>query len=181
MSRDGDIDPHALVARFPTKIENLGEIREKCKLTDQIPLASPVRDGGEDSAVPDSAPKNGTRKRPRPSPCKAKVASLTAQLQTAEHCDAFTKVQVQSLRNELDKAKEEVAEVWKARVASLTLQLTSVEGTMADLKKDLTNLRQELANSKLEGAKEAKAQIEAELQLVFSTHTRRQRRTREPL
>ncbi|KAL3689993.1 hypothetical protein R1sor_016302 [Riccia sorocarpa] len=165
MSRDGDIDLHALVARFPTKIENLGDIREKCKLTDQIPIASPVREGEEDSAVPDSVPKNVTRKRPHTSPCKAKVASLTAQLQTAEHSDAFTKVQVQSLRNELDKAKEEIANVWKAPGASLTQQLASAEGTVADLKKDLINLRQELANSKLEGTKETKAQVEAELQL----------------
>ncbi|KAL3696378.1 hypothetical protein R1sor_010454 [Riccia sorocarpa] len=68
--------------------------------------------------------------------CKAKVASLTAQLQIAEHTDAFTK-----------------------------LQLESADGTIADLKKDLTNLHQEVASSKLEGTKEAKAQVEAEPQL----------------
>ncbi|KAL3696376.1 hypothetical protein R1sor_010452 [Riccia sorocarpa] len=67
MSRDGDIDIHALVARFPSKMEDLREIREKCKLTDHIPIASSVRDERADCAQPDSAPKIGTRKRPRPS------------------------------------------------------------------------------------------------------------------
>ncbi|KAL3687719.1 hypothetical protein R1sor_014028 [Riccia sorocarpa] len=229
MSRDGDIDIHALVARFPTKMEDLREIREKCKLIDHILIPSAVCDEGADCDQPDSAPKTGTRKRPRPSSggpssstqivkidltipdkedtrptyvteldlenvvsdltgniqhmvttemfrfleasassveqCKAKVASLTAQLQTAEHTDAFTKLQVNSLRNELDKANAEIADVWKARVGRLTLQLESADCTIADLKKDLTNLHQEVASSKLEGAKEAKAQVEAELQL----------------
>ncbi|KAL3696377.1 hypothetical protein R1sor_010453 [Riccia sorocarpa] len=67
MSRDGDTDIHALVARFPSKMEDLREIREKCKLTDHIPIASSVRDERADCAQPDSAPKTRTRKRPRPS------------------------------------------------------------------------------------------------------------------
>ncbi|KAL3676316.1 hypothetical protein R1sor_026264 [Riccia sorocarpa] len=43
MSRDGDIDHRQLISKFPTMITNLGEIRNGCRLPDDIPLASPVR------------------------------------------------------------------------------------------------------------------------------------------
>ncbi|KAL3701984.1 hypothetical protein R1sor_020006 [Riccia sorocarpa] len=160
MSRDGDIDIHALVARFPTKIEDLREIREKCKRRQFVmrerTALSPTRHQRLELA-------NDHARRRLPH---------RALHQCKKQLVPGLRLPVHSLRNELDKAKAEIADVWEARVGRLTLQLESADGTIADLKKDLTNLRQEVASSKLEGAKEAKAQVEAELQLQMRTRSR---------
>ncbi|KAL3685954.1 hypothetical protein R1sor_003976 [Riccia sorocarpa] len=68
MSKEGDLDLRGLHAKFPTPLTDMRVIRDRCRLTDQIPLAEPVTaDPEEDGGTPAKLP---ARKR------KAQVNSV---------------------------------------------------------------------------------------------------------
>ncbi|KAL3696447.1 hypothetical protein R1sor_010523 [Riccia sorocarpa] len=66
---------------------------------------------------------------------KAQVDSLTSELRTGWHNELFLKLQVHSIRTDLEKVKSEASEVWKVK---------------------------KLANAKNEAAGEAMAKLQAE-------------------
>ncbi|KAL3696538.1 hypothetical protein R1sor_010614 [Riccia sorocarpa] len=77
MSREGDIDYRGLLTKFPVLIDDLREIREKYKMSDDIPIATPVQDGSGDLPTPSSSKRKrqvqdvniGNRaKQPKPAP-----------------------------------------------------------------------------------------------------------------
>ncbi|KAL3695627.1 hypothetical protein R1sor_009703 [Riccia sorocarpa] len=89
MTRDGDIDGRGLLAKFPVLIDDLREIREECKMPEEIPLATPVQ-GSADPSVPNSRKRprqtsvvaDGTgakRQHPAPIPQSTRLAKMTVR------------------------------------------------------------------------------------------------------
>ncbi|KAL3683610.1 hypothetical protein R1sor_001632 [Riccia sorocarpa] len=93
---------------------------------------------------------------------KAEVARLASELQTAGHNESFLKLQLQAVRNDLEKVKTEVSEVWKAKVSKLTSQLESADRSKAKLRQSIADLHKKLANAKQEAAQEVTAKLQAE-------------------
>ncbi|KAL3696541.1 hypothetical protein R1sor_010617 [Riccia sorocarpa] len=77
------------------------------------------------------------------------------------------KLQLLSVRNDLDKIRTEVKDVWKVQVSTLTSRLETTERSNASLQREVADFRQKLADAKKEAAVEAnakRAEIQSQLQ-----------------
>ncbi|KAL3676857.1 hypothetical protein R1sor_026805 [Riccia sorocarpa] len=90
-----------------------------------------------------------------------KLTSVNSQLQTAEQNETFMRVQVQSLRTELQKVKIDGATASKQKLDSVTTQLQTAECTIADLKNQVEVRTREIKEAKEKASTEVASNWQA--------------------